>query len=159
MNILVPIVLVLLVVLFFKVRLSTSDSAKTSRSKKERKYKPSHKRIPDKLTFGCVSIEFSGEACPAVRKLEGQKFLEMEAPITPLSECARSKCRCRYVHYNDRRSPDERRNPLERGGRPPEVQSSGDRRAKHERRGVDSTINPKDHGYKELLNAAAEQQT
>ena len=157
MNILVPIVLVLLVVLFFKVRLSTSDSAKTTRSKQGRKSKPSHKNISDKLPFGAVSIEFSGETCPAVRKLEGQKFLEMEAPITPLSECTFSKCRCRYVHYNDRRGPEERRDPLERERRPLEAQSSGDRRSKHERRGVDSTITPKDYGYKELLNAAAEE--
>ena len=157
MNILVPIVLVLLVVLFFRVRLSTSDSAKTTRSKQGRKSKPSHKKIPDKLPFGAVSIEFSGEACPAVRKLEGQNFLEMEAPITPLSECTCSKCRCRYVHYNDRRSPEDRRDPLGCGRRPIEAQSSGDLRSKHERRGVDSTINPKVYGYKELLNAAAEE--
>ncbi len=139
MNILVPIVLVLLIVLFFKVRLSTSGSPKTTR-----------------MPFGAVSIEFSGDACPAVRKLEGQKILQMEAPITPLGECTCSKCRCRYVHYNDRRSPEERRDPLERGRRPLEAQSLGDRRSNHERRGVDSTIHSKDYGYKELLNAAAE---
>jgi hypothetical protein len=158
MNVLVPIVLVLLVGLFFKVRLSTSGSAKATRSKQGRKSKSSHKKIPEKMPFGAVSIEFSGEACPAVRKLEGQKFLEMKAPITPLSECTYSKCRCRYVHYNDRRSLEERRDPLELGRRPLEAQISGDLRSKHERRGVDSTINPKVYGYKELLNAAAEEE-
>jgi hypothetical protein len=156
MNILVPIVLVLLVVLFFRARLSTADSAKTTRSKQGKKYRPSPKKIPESLRFRAVSILFSGEACPTVRKLEGQNFLEKEAPITPLSECTFSKCRCRYVHYNDRRSPEDRRDALESGGRLLEVHGSGDRRSKREQRRVDSTINETAYSYRELLDAVAE---
>jgi hypothetical protein len=156
MNILVPIVLVLLIVLFFKVRLSTPGSAKTKKSKKGRKPKPSHKNIPEKMPFGAVSLEFSEDACPAVHKLKGQKILQWAAPIIPLSKCTCSKCRCRYVHCNDRRSQEKRRDPLEIGRRLFETQSLGDQRSKHERRGVDSTKNLKNCSYNELSDAAAQ---
>ena len=92
-----------------------------------------------------------------MRDLEGHRFLERETPITPLGECSCPKCRCRYIHYDDRRSGEDRRDPLISGGRLVELQGSGDRRCNRDRRKVDSTMNRTEQGYKEILAAAVEE--
>jgi hypothetical protein len=47
-------------------------------------------------------------ACEAVKKLEGKRFLSKEAPRLPLPDCGAEHCRCRYVHFKDRRGDDRR---------------------------------------------------
>ncbi|TDG12907.1 hypothetical protein E2F43_15235 [Seongchinamella unica] len=42
--------------------------------------------------------------CPAVRNLDGKRFLEREAPSLPLPGCTAARCDCVYVHHEDRRS-------------------------------------------------------
>jgi hypothetical protein len=49
-----------------------------------------------------------GNACEAVEKLEGKRFLSKEAPRLPLPGCGAEHCRCRYVHFKDRREDDRR---------------------------------------------------
>lgn len=151
MNIVAVILLLLLGLLFFKVRLSTTDSTKAKKPKKGRK-KSTHGSSPAKSSFGAVSIAFSGDACTAVRKLEGQKFLGNEAPITPLGDCSCPNCQCRYIHYNDRRSQEDQRDPLASK----DAQQLNERRSKRERRRIDSPINPTPQGYKKLLQEVVE---
>ena len=159
MNILIPIVLVLGALLLLKARLSAPDSTKPKRSQREKLSRHSQKRIPDNSPYSAVSIEYSGEACPAVRKMEGQRFLAKEAPITPLSECNCPKCRCRYRHYSDRRSVEDRRDPIERGRQPLEFQGAGERRSLQERRRTESTISQTEFSYREILTAAAKDES
>lgn len=151
MNIVAVIFLLLLGLLFFKIRLSTTDSTKTKRPKKGRK-NSIHGSSPAKSSFGAVSIVFSGDACTAVRELEGQKFLGSEAPITPLRDCSCPNCQCRYVHYNDRRSQEDQRDPFASKN----AQQLSERRSKRERRRVDSPIDPTPLGYKKLLQEVVE---
>ena len=56
--------------------------------------------------FHGVAIEPSdGHACPAVLALAEQRYLAHEAPLFPLDDCdRRATCRCKYRHFNDRRS-------------------------------------------------------
>lgn len=61
--------------------------------------------------YHCVAIRYRDGACPAVQRLSGQRFLSKEAPPIPLPACNAASCRCRYVHFEDRRQNDERRNP------------------------------------------------
>ena len=56
-----------------------------------------------------VSIETGTKACAASRKLEGRRYLSASAPMLPVKGCTQATCQCRYVHYNDRRSPRDRR--------------------------------------------------
>jgi hypothetical protein len=61
--------------------------------------------------YHCVAIRYRDGACAAVQRLVGQRFLSKEAPSIPLPACDAASCRCRYVHFEDRRQSDERRSP------------------------------------------------
>ena len=152
MNIVAVIFLMLLGLLFFKLRLSTTDSKKSKRPKKKERNKSPHGTLSAKSSFGAVSIEFPEDACTAVRKLEGQKFLRSEAPITPLRDCSGPNCQCRYVHYNDRRSQEDQRDPLASNN----SQQPSERCSKRERRRVDASINPQPQSYRKLLDEVVE---
>ncbi|MCK7579713.1 MAG: hypothetical protein MZV65_31140 [Chromatiales bacterium] len=40
--------------------------------------------------------------------LETRRFVSSEAPRLPLAGCTEQACRCRYVHYEERRERDRR---------------------------------------------------
>lgn len=61
--------------------------------------------------FHAVSIRTGLEACAAAKALEGQRFLSDAAPSIPLPGCDSGDCRCRFVHFSDRRAGDDRRSP------------------------------------------------
>jgi len=55
-----------------------------------------------------VAISPSGNACDSARRLWNVRYLSKEAPRLPLADCNRRPCRCRYIHYGDRRTEDRR---------------------------------------------------
>ena len=108
--------------------------------RKESEPKPrSSAARPAKLTatteFHAVSIKFASSACSAAKSLEGKRFLSSAAPRIPLPECDVLECKCRFVHYADRREADDRRNPYRAGisgdtGKYPEEQRKNPERRK-----------------------------
>ena len=59
--------------------------------------------------FHAVSIQ-AGPACRRTAdEYTDRRFLSGEAPQLPLPTCDSVKCRCRYIHHEDRRSGDDRR--------------------------------------------------
>ncbi len=74
--------------------------------------------------FRCVTIQYqNNQACEAVRQLESrmnlstrssplvetkERFLSRAAPLLPLAGCTAKYCRCRYIHYQDRRHQERR---------------------------------------------------
>jgi hypothetical protein len=81
--------------------------------------------------YHCVELRHRRDACDAVKRIGGMRFLAGEAPEIPLPGCDTAKCFCRYVHHADRRNSD-RRNPYPlQASAPP---ASGDRRTKRDRR-------------------------
>lgn len=66
-----------------------------------------HSRIGN--PYHAVSIERGSKACAAARQMESKRYLSSEAPMLPVRGCTMTTCKCRYVHYNDRRSPRDRR--------------------------------------------------
>lgn len=91
-----------------------------------------HRRVVN--PYHAVSIEAGPRACPAVRALEGSRFLATAAPKLPLESCtASTACRCRYVHHSDRRSQRDRR-VLPHN---PHAHRMNERRAGHGRRITD----------------------
>ena len=53
--------------------------------------------------FHAVSILPVETGCPAVESIKVQRFLSEDAPGLPLADCSVVECRCKYVHYADRR--------------------------------------------------------
>lgn len=66
--------------------------------------------------FHAVAIRFPANACAAAKQMAGVRHLAREAPPLPLPGCDVSRCECRYVHYDDRRSGKDRRSPFAPGG-------------------------------------------
>ena len=66
-------------------------------------------------------------------------------------------CKCKYIHHDDRRSLEDRRDPMERGRSVYEAKGLADRRSRPERRSAESTGNLSEPGYDELLGAAVEE--
>lgn len=59
--------------------------------------------------FRAVSIRPGDDSCEAARQFGNLRFLCAKAPRLPLPECTAAACNCRFVHYSDRRSGQDRR--------------------------------------------------
>jgi len=92
--ILVVLLIVFVVVLYFKF------------TKSSNKPKKSQKTVHGK--YHCVTVHSSVNACDAVKALAGKRILSSEAPVLPLSACDVDNCKCRFQHHEERRV-DERR--------------------------------------------------
>ena len=67
-----------------------------------------------------MSIRFSENACTAVKRRAGERYLASDPPELPLEDCDAAKCECYFAHYKDRRSGHDRRSPYD-----PAIGSSG----------------------------------
>ncbi len=59
--------------------------------------------------YHAVLITHESTSCKLVRQYEGQRLLAMAAPRLPVPGCDAATCRCRYVHCEDRRTGEDRR--------------------------------------------------
>jgi hypothetical protein len=59
--------------------------------------------------FRAVAIRPGDGSCEAARQFGNMRFLCAKAPRLPVPECTAATCECRYVHYSDRRSGQDRR--------------------------------------------------
>lgn len=86
--------------------------------------------------FHAVSIRYADDACDAVKRLDGQRFLADAAPGIPVQGCNAPRCGCRFVHHDDRRRDGDRRNPYTQGfGAGASGQYPRERRSGRDRRG------------------------
>ena len=102
------VIILILVVIYFFVRSKGSESKPRSPAARPVKTTASSE-------FHAVSIRFLSSACSAAKSLDGKRFLSSAAPRIPLPECDVLECKCRFVHYSDRREGDDRRNPYSPG--------------------------------------------
>jgi len=70
----------------------------------------------ERSEYHAVAIKYSGNACDAAKAMTGRRFLSNAAPRLPLPECNFPDCRCKFAHYNDRRTGRDRRSPFAPGG-------------------------------------------
>jgi hypothetical protein len=92
---------------------------------------PGLKPRPD--NYHCVELRYRVNACDAVKRIGGKRFLPGEAPVIPLPGCDAAKCGCRYVHHDDRRHSDRRDRFGPQVG-PSSASTGTDRRTKTDRR-------------------------
>ena len=97
----IAIVILALSFLLFR-RTSASTKKRPPRSNRRGKVQPDSR-------FHAVSLKFSSAACEAANEIEGKRFLSREAPRIPLQECDVPACKCHFIHHNDRRVADDRR--------------------------------------------------
>lgn len=70
------------------------------------------RRMPRAPSYEAVSVRPCLEACRAAWDQQKVRYLAAEAPELPLSGCDVDKCVCRYVHHEDRRGTEERRDEV-----------------------------------------------
>jgi hypothetical protein len=58
--------------------------------------------------FAGVEIVTGIDACAAVQRLQGQRFLATECPELPLPGCTRRQCECAFEKFADRREDTRR---------------------------------------------------
>jgi hypothetical protein len=59
--------------------------------------------------YHAVSIE-AGQACQQTAHVYGnRRYLSVEAPPLPTPTCSPTGCECHYVHHDDRRADNDRR--------------------------------------------------
>ena len=102
------IAIVILLAALLLVRRTQKSIAERPATK--HKAKPSVGK-PENTKYHSVSIRLGGNACTAAKEIQGERFLASEAPHMPLPDCDVSDCQCRFVHFKDRRTKDDRRNP------------------------------------------------
>jgi hypothetical protein len=130
------LILTVLAVIFARLRRSDSRSmiaggAKAGAGRKV----PEPARKIDR--FSAVSISSFEASCPAVKELEGTRFLSREAPLLPLGDCTSARCHCKYTHHGDRRAGYERREWLNLGGMLGSSAGEQKSRSKYPRRDAD----------------------
>lgn len=91
--------------------------------------RPTNDTATPRNPYHCVSIRYRENACQAAKKLTGKRFLSKDAPALPLFGCDAATCFCRYAHYSDRRTGEDRRAPLKG-----EHNTGSERRAGRDRR-------------------------
>ena len=70
--------------------------------------------------YHAVSIRFAENACFAVKRRAGERYLASDPPELPLKDCDAPRCECYFAHHKDRRSGHDRRSPYD-----PAIGSSG----------------------------------
>ena len=87
----------------------TSTKRNTSPTKKSNSTKTVK---PQQLKpYRGTSIAFEESACDAVKAIGRKRFLlsDGDTPMLPLSGCDASRCKCKYMHHDDRRDDDHDR--------------------------------------------------
>lgn len=70
------------------------------------------RRMPRTPSYEAVSVRPCLEACRVAWDQQGMRYLSAEAPELPLPGCDAGKCTCRYVHHEDRRGAEDRRDAV-----------------------------------------------
>ena len=60
-----------------------------------------------------VKVHTGLMCCQVAESMRGRVYLVAEAPSFPLKKCESRDCKCRYIHLNDRREGDDRRETTE----------------------------------------------
>jgi hypothetical protein len=62
--------------------------------------------------YHAVSIKPGQQCCEGAKQFGGMRFLSAKVPRLPLPDCQAPVCTCRYSHFADRRSVEDRRRGL-----------------------------------------------
>lgn len=90
-------------------------------------------RRDTRISYHCVEVRTGIPACESAQHLEHVRYLSEEAPSLPVPGCSMKKCTCSYIHHDDRRDDDGRRNPYGQwSNMPPAI--AGERRSRTDRR-------------------------
>ncbi len=75
--------------------------------------KTAESAVRERLPYHAISCRSGAGNCAAVEALKDQRFLVEDVPQLPLADCTSSeRCKCKYLHHQDRRDDDGGRRAL-----------------------------------------------
>lgn len=103
----VLVAVVLAIVVFRHLRSSTKPAGKSSvASKRVKAVRAASTAAESSNTYHAVSVKCGPGACEQALALDKKRFLSAEMARLPLADCTSTDCRCKFVHYPDRRDAD-----------------------------------------------------
>jgi hypothetical protein len=88
--------------------------------------------------YHAVSIKPGHQCCEGAKQFAGMRFLSAKVPKLPLPDCQAPVCTCRYSHFADRRSVDDRRGLMEWHRHRPRPDNVERRQGRQGRRATDA---------------------
>ncbi len=95
-------------------------------------------RKPVSEPYHAVSIKPGQQSCEGAKQFAGIRFLSAKVPRLPLPDCQAPVCTCRYSHFADRRSVDDRRGLM--NWHKPRVDNVERRQGRQGRRATDAIV-------------------
>lgn len=92
--------------------LGMERSAGVSLARKSFEHKAAQ-RGASNTQWKAVKVQPGLMCCQTAESMRGRIYLVAEAPDFPLKKCQSKECKCRYIHMNDRREGDDRRETTE----------------------------------------------
>lgn len=93
----------------YNIQLNLATGKTSPNDKIKRNKPPVHKPSSSNTRWKAVRIKTGLMCCKAAERMRGQVYLTAEAPVFPLEGCKVTGCECKYIHMNDRREGDDRR--------------------------------------------------
>jgi hypothetical protein len=82
-------------------------------------------------SFRSVGIDVGKQCCRAATNIRGERYLINQAPPLPLAACDSTTCRCKYIHFADRRTADDDRRDFPA---PPSMLANQDRESERRKK-------------------------
>lgn len=97
----------------YNIQLNLATGNTSSNKKLKRDKFPVYKSSSSDTRWKAVKIKTGLMCCKAAERMRSQVYLTTEAPVFPLEDCKVKSCQCKYIHMNDRREEDDRRESTE----------------------------------------------
>jgi hypothetical protein len=99
--------------ILFKGMITPKPAARAVNSRPDRvTKKTAESTVRERLPYHAISCSSGTGNCEAVEALKGQRFLVEDTPQLPLEACTSERCKCKYLHHQDRRDNDDDRRAL-----------------------------------------------
>ena len=93
----------------YQIQLNLATGKTSPKKKNQRNKLLSPKATSSSTQWKAVKVKAGLMCCKEAEKMRSQIYLTAEAPAFPLEGCKAKKCECKYIHMNDRREGDDRR--------------------------------------------------
>jgi hypothetical protein len=97
----------------YNIQLNLATGKTSPNEKIKHDKSPDYKPSSSTTRWKAVRIKTGLMCCKAAERMRSQVYLSAEAPTFPLEGCKSKGCECKYIHMNDRRETDDRRESTE----------------------------------------------
>lgn len=97
----------------YNIQLNLATGKTSSNQQFKRNRSQAFKPASSDTRWKAVKVKTGLMCCKAAEKMRSQVYLSADAPVFPLESCQSKNCECRYIHMDDRREGDDRRESTE----------------------------------------------